>query len=243
MILNKLNVSFFLFIADPVCESNMNRLGKTEVCLVLTNKFEVPESDDSSLNKLFIITKELLVSVLPFLKGDSLADALASSSTPVQEKRYDEKSNCFSSSAVKTVNKKRFLFLFFPEIETFFSKKFSLFVFKLFLKFLVLFFSSSLNDCKSQLRAYLSKLELGGWVSRTDGYQNIITAVAKDLCNKSKYRVLRRSELQTLKSTKQSLDAKTRYYEEQVQFYNEYIHRCLENLNTGKGFVSNLLFL
>lgn len=95
--------------------------------------------------------------------------------------------------------------------------------------------SSSLNDCKAQLRAYLSKLELGGWVSRTDGYQNIVTAVAKDLCNKSKYRVLRRSELQTLRSTKNCLDKKTKYYEEQVNYYNEYIHRCLENLNAGKG--------
>ncbi|XP_048514358.1 ras GTPase-activating-like protein IQGAP1 isoform X2 [Athalia rosae] len=195
-------VASLLGISDPVCESNMARLGKTEVCLVLTNKFEVPEGDDSSLNKLFIITKELLVSVLPFLKGDSLADALENSSTPIQEQRYDEKSS--SSSCFSTIGNG-------------------------------VHRSSSLNDCKAQLRAYLSKLELGGWVSRTDDYQNIITAVAKDLCNKSKYRVMRKTELQTLKATKQSLDDKTKYYKEQVQFYNEYIHRCLENLNTGKG--------
>ncbi|XP_046426455.1 ras GTPase-activating-like protein IQGAP1 [Neodiprion fabricii] len=191
-------VASLMGITDPICESNMIRLGKTEVCLILTNKFEVPDSNDSSLNKLFIKTKELLVSVLPFLKGDSLADALANNATPIEEKRYDKKS--YLPSSVKTVHK-----------------------------------SSSLNDCKAQLRAYLSKLELGGWVSRADGYQNIITAVAKDLCHKSKYRILRRTELQTLRATKQSLDQKTKYYEEQVQFYNEYIHRCLENLNTGKG--------
>lgn len=96
-----------------------------------------------------------------------------------------------------------------------------------------------MNDCKLQLRAYLNKLELDGWVSRDDGYQNIITAVAKDLCNKGKYRIIRNKELQTLRTTKQRLEEKSKYYQEQVEYYNEYIQRCLENLHTGKGYVYN----
>ena len=62
--------------------------------------------------------------------------------------------------------------------------------------------SSSINDCKMQLRAYLNKLELEGWVSRMDDYQTIITAIARDICNKNKYRVARDKELQTLRATK-----------------------------------------
>ncbi|CAL7946505.1 unnamed protein product [Xylocopa violacea] len=174
-------VASLLGISDTTCENNLTRFGKTEVCLVLTNKFQVPEDEDVSLNKLFIKTKELLVSVLQFLKGQTLVEALQATGSPVQQKL------------------------------------------------------SSLNDCKLQLRAYLNKLELGGWVTQADGYQNIITAVAKDLCNKGKYRIIRNKELQTLRTTKQRLEEKCKYYQEQVEYYNEYIQRCLENLHTGKG--------
>ncbi|XP_043257073.1 ras GTPase-activating-like protein IQGAP1 [Colletes gigas] len=192
-------VASLLGISDRTCESNLVRYGKTEVCLVLTNKFQVPENEDANLNKLFIKTKELLVSVLQFLKGQTLVEALETLCSPVQEKLYDVK--CTSISPTLNVIHK----------------------------------SSSLNDCKHQLRAYLNKLELGGWVSQADGYQNIITAVAKDLCNKGKYRIIRNKELQTLHLTKQRLEEKSKYYQEQVEFYNEYIQRCLENLHTGRG--------
>lgn len=59
--------------------------------------------------------------------------------------------------------------------------------------------------------------------------------MAKDLCNKGKYRIIRNKELQTLRTTKQRLEEKCKYYQEQVEYYNEYIQRCLENLHTGKG--------
>ncbi|XP_078048629.1 ras GTPase-activating-like protein IQGAP1 [Augochlora pura] len=188
-----------LGISENTSEANLARFGKTEVCLVLTNKFQVPEDEDANLNRLFIKTKELLVSVLQFLKGQTLVEALETSCSPVQEKLYDVK--CSSMSPTLNIIHK----------------------------------SSSLNDCKLQLRAYLNKLELGGWVSQADGYQNIITAVANDLCNKGKYRIIRNKELQMLRVTKQRLEEKCKYYQEQVEYYNEYIQRCLENLHTGKG--------
>ena len=87
----KISIHMLFFTGDPMCESNIARMGKTELCLVLTNKFEVPDNDDQNLNKLFIKTKELLVSVLQFLKGDTLVEALDSTSSPIQEKLYDAK--------------------------------------------------------------------------------------------------------------------------------------------------------
>uniref|UniRef100_A0A0C9RMV3 IQGAP1 protein n=1 Tax=Fopius arisanus TaxID=64838 RepID=A0A0C9RMV3_9HYME len=195
-------VASLMGITKPVCEATLTRMGQAEVCLVLTNKFEVPDTDDQSLQKLFIKTKELLVSVLQFLKGETLVSALETScSSPVQEKLYDAKYS--SISPTMKLNMYRG--------------------------------SSSLNDCRLQLRAYLHKLEQGGWVSRADGYQSIVTAVAKDLCNKGRYRSMRNKELQTLRLTRQRLQEKTKYYAEQVEYYNEYTQRCLENLHTGRG--------
>ena len=44
-------------------------------------------------------------------------------------------------------------------------------------------------------------------------------------------------ELQTIKLTKQSLDEKKKVYEECINYYNQYIQKCLENLNRGKRYV------
>ncbi|KAI4496958.1 hypothetical protein M0802_007906 [Mischocyttarus mexicanus] len=198
-------VASLLGISDPICEGNLARLGKTEVCLVLTNKFQITEDEDTNLSKLFIKTKELLVSVLQFLKGPTLIDALSITSSPI-DSRILNTSRYNSVSPILNMNHR----------------------------------SSSLNDCKFQLSVYLNKLRLGGWVSKEDGYQNIITAVAKDLCNKGKYRIIRNNELKTLRLTKKSLEEKAKYYQEQVEYYNEYIKKCLENLHTGKGSIRAL---
>ena len=41
-------------------------------------------------------------------------------------------------------------------------------------------------------------------------------------------------ELQALRVTNQSLEKKTKFYEEQINYYNQYIQKCLENLHAGK---------
>ncbi|KAL6266711.1 hypothetical protein P5V15_003547 [Pogonomyrmex californicus] len=187
-------VASLLGISKTMYEANLARYSKQEVCLVLANKFQVPRDDDTNLSNLFVKAKELLVSVIPFLKKPTLVESLETTSSPMCVKLFD-----YSSMS--------------PTIRE----------------------SSSINDCKMQLRAYLNKLELEGWVSRADGYQTIVTAIARDICNKSKYRLARDKELQTLRTTKVRLDEKTRYYQEQVEFYNEYIKGCLQNLHNGKS--------
>ncbi|XP_011692559.1 PREDICTED: ras GTPase-activating-like protein IQGAP1 isoform X1 [Wasmannia auropunctata] len=187
-------VASLLGISKATYDANLARYSKQEVCLVLTNKFQVPRNDDTNLSNLFVKAKELLVSVIPFLKKSTLVESLETTSSPMCVKLFDY------SSVSPTVRE-----------------------------------SSSINDCKMQLRAYLNKLELEGWISRVDGYQTIVTAIARDICNKSKYRIARDKELQTLRATKERLDEKTRYYQEQIGFYNEYIKGCLQNLHSGKS--------
>ncbi|XP_018366382.1 PREDICTED: ras GTPase-activating-like protein IQGAP1 [Trachymyrmex cornetzi] len=187
-------VASLLGISKATYDANLARYSKQEVCLVLTNKFQVPRNDDTNLSNLFVKTKELLVSVIPFLKRPTLVESLETTTSPMCVKLFD-----YSSVS--------------PIVRE----------------------SSSINDCKIQLRAYLNKLELEGWINRANGYQTIVTAIARDICNKSKYRVARDKELQTLRATKDRLDEKTRYYQEQVGFYNEYIKGCLQNLHSGKS--------
>ncbi|XP_023246515.1 ras GTPase-activating-like protein IQGAP1 [Copidosoma floridanum] len=179
-------------------ETNVARIAKKEVYLVLTNKFEVPDSDDTNYSRLFIKTKELLVSIMEFLRGETLVEALETETLECLENAYAKKNMNFAFKTLDCNN-------------------------------------LSLSDCKRQLNTYLNKLQLSGLVAREDGYQTIVTAVARDLCNKSHYRVLRSKELKMLRSTKQRLVEKEHYYREQVKYYSEYIRRCLQNLNAGKG--------
>lgn len=109
-----------------------------------------------------------------------------------------------------------------------------------FLLLLLLCSSWSLRDCKQLLRRYLSRLELAGLASSSNAYQSVVTAIAQDLCHKGLYRQQRARELVSFRNTIASLDSKTRALQEQVDFYNEYIHRCLDNLNAGKKYVISI---
>lgn len=46
----------------------------------------------------------------------------------------------------------------------------------------------TLKEIKTKLKKHLKVLEEENIVSKDDGYQGIITSVAKDICNRNKYR-------------------------------------------------------
>ncbi|XP_050539005.1 ras GTPase-activating-like protein IQGAP1 [Daktulosphaira vitifoliae] len=92
----------------------------------------------------------------------------------------------------------------------------------------------TLKDIKAKLRKNLKILEEEGVVSKDDGYQGIITSVAKDICNRNKYRQIQIKELQMVKSTKQRLDDKIKYLNEKIISYEQYIQTCLDKHNTGQ---------
>lgn len=96
--------------------------------------------------------------------------------------------------------------------------------------------NTSLREQITLLRKYLNKLDDEGYVSREDGYQAIITAIASDLCSKGKCRKEQAKALKRIKKSKHDLDQKTQFYEEQCKYYNEYIQKCLDNLDAGKRY-------
>ncbi|XP_034240421.1 ras GTPase-activating-like protein IQGAP1 [Thrips palmi] len=186
------------------------QLLQAEICLSLVDKFQVPEEDTTDLSKLFVKTKELLVLLLPLLQGDDLVKALSVPDTPAQQFLHEERLRRRDRDQKQLVALNR----------TFNTDS-----------------CWSLRDCKQLLRRYLSRLELAGLASSSNAYQSVVTAIAQDLCHKGIYRQQRARELVSLRNTIASLDSKTLALQEQVDFYNEYIHRCLDNLNAGKKSV------
>ena len=107
-----------------------------------------------------------------------------------------------------------------------------------------------LEDCKRQILKNLQILERHGYVSIKDGCKAIVVSIAKDIINRKKYRSRRRMEILRLQKTILSLETKSKFHEEQIEYYQEYLKQCLANLQSsayrirkGKkkvGFENNL---
>lgn len=84
------------------------------------------------------------------------------------------------------------------------------------------------------LQFNLNSLELSGYVSSTNNYQEILNNIAKDIVNRWKYRISRKKEIAKLLEVQKQVDNKTIFYLEKLDYYNKYIAVCLENMKVGK---------
>jgi hypothetical protein len=69
------------------------QLAKTEITLTLTNKFEVPEDDQTDIKTLLIRTKRMSVDVIACQDGETLAQILE---TPATEEQVRILSNLYT---------------------------------------------------------------------------------------------------------------------------------------------------
>ena len=90
-----------------------------------------------------------------------------------------------------------------------------------------------LEDCKRQVLKNLQILERHGYVSSKDGCKAIVVSIAKDIINRKQYRSRRRTEILRLQKTIRSLEKKSKFHEEQIEYYQEYLKQCLANLQSS----------
>ena len=76
----------------------------------------------------------------------------------------------------------------------------------------------------------LRTLEQEGMVNSKNDYQEVINAIAKDIRNQHRYRQQRKQELKRLQVTLEKLNAKSSFYEEQMDYYQQYVKSCLDQL-------------
>lgn len=92
----------------------------------------------------------------------------------------------------------------------------------------------SLKSTKVKLRKYFSTLEEAGYVSRENGYQEIISKLIQDINNKKKYQQMQSKELRTVRETHEALLEKIDASTELIESYEKYILSCLKNMTLGK---------
>jgi len=83
---------------------------------------------------------------------------------------------------------------------------------------------------KKKVKSNLQALELGGMVSKKNNYQELLNSIVQDIRNQRRYRNNRKQELVRFKSTIQSLSEKRTFYESQIDYYNQYVKTCMDNL-------------
>uniref|UniRef100_A0A4W4GGQ6 IQ motif containing GTPase activating protein 1 n=1 Tax=Electrophorus electricus TaxID=8005 RepID=A0A4W4GGQ6_ELEEL len=199
----------------PTIESLIGEsLEKTEVSLTLTNKFDVPGEANAHFscckgvilyNNFPFSTKRLIVDVIRFQPGETLSEILESSSTPEQEAEYQRAMQRRAIRDAKTPEKMKQAK---PVVDD----------------------SLTLQGKKEKIKSNLQRLAELGKVHPENRYQDLINDITKDIRNQRRYRQRRKAELVKLQQTNAALNSKSSFYNVQIDYYNQYIKTCMDNL-------------
>ncbi|XP_042230712.1 ras GTPase-activating-like protein IQGAP3 [Homarus americanus] len=200
-------------LVGEAIEFGSGTVGRMEVCLALTNKFDMTETaedkDTKDSNKLFSRTKQLLVDVIRCVEGGVVGELVTGPTLAPQEEKY--------RSIVHTRNQQehqaKMNHTALNRSNSFLSET-----------------RVSLHEVKTRLSHNLRRLENQGLGSRSDNYQTLLNAVASDIVNQRQHRISRKMELQRLLGTAKQLEDKEKFYKEQLESYHTYLKTCLKNI-------------
>ncbi|XP_061737829.1 ras GTPase-activating-like protein IQGAP3 isoform X1 [Nerophis ophidion] len=194
--------------ADPASECSSS---KTEVSLTLTNKFEVfnDSEDNADVKGLLLSTKQLIIDVIRTQPGETLGDVLRASTSRDQEVRHERLMQRRAGRDACTPEKlKRNPSLMADS-------------------------TLSVEEKKRKIVRSLRRLEALGVLPAARGRDHILQMIAKDVRSQRLRRQRRGAELLKLRQTLGSLQAKSNFHSEQVDYYRHYITSCLDNLTAN----------
>ncbi|XP_051629071.1 ras GTPase-activating-like protein IQGAP3 [Manacus candei] len=194
-------------LADSGAEQVLSQLSRTEISLTLTGKLlPAASSEESDTRSLLLSTKQMLVDVIQSQSGDSLPEILWTQALEHEEAAHDRLVHRRALQDAQTPTQLKWH------------------------RSLAANGQLSMEEKKRKIIRNLRHLESLGLVDSAHQYQELIDELAKDIRNQRRHRQHRRAELLKLRQTLHNLDAKTLFYEEQIDYYNQYIKTCLDNL-------------
>ncbi|NWW16231.1 IQGA3 protein, partial [Falcunculus frontatus] len=194
-------------LGDSGAEQVLSQLSRTEISLTLTNKL-VPaaSSEESDARSLLLSTKQMLVDLIQLQPGDSLPEILWTLASDHEEAAHERlvHRRALQDAQASTQLKRHCSLAANGQL--------------------------SMEEKKRKVIRNLRRLESLGLVDSANQYQELVDELAKDIRNQRRHRQQRHRELLKLRQTLEGLDAKTLFYEEQIDYYNQYIKTCLDNL-------------
>jgi Ras GTPase-activating-like protein IQGAP2/3 len=82
----------------------------------------------------------------------------------------------------------------------------------------------------------LLELEKKGKISREDGFQGILNAIAGDVRSKHRKRLQRQQEMESMNEALRQLAERKKYFEEQIDSYHNYVETAMNTMQRGKGY-------
>uniref|UniRef100_A0A8C1G9W6 IQ motif containing GTPase activating protein 1 n=1 Tax=Cyprinus carpio TaxID=7962 RepID=A0A8C1G9W6_CYPCA len=183
----------------PPDDPNKEMMGKTEVSLTLTNKFDYLTCILTHSSLLFS-TKRLIVDVIRFQPGETLTEILETVASP--EQRAMQRRAIRDAKTPEKMKQAK------PVVDD----------------------SLTLQGKKDKIKSNLQRLGELGKVHPEKKYQDLINDISKDIRNQRRYRQRRKAELVKLQQTNAALNSKTNFYNVQIDYYNQYIKTCMDNL-------------
>ncbi|KZT12580.1 uncharacterized protein LAESUDRAFT_733237 [Laetiporus sulphureus 93-53] len=95
--------------------------------------------------------------------------------------------------------------------------------------------SMAFREVKAHAIFFLLELEKRGKISRQDGYQGILNAIAGDVRSKNRRRVQRQHEKESMEEALKYLVERKKYFEEQLDSYHSYVEAAMITMQRGKG--------
>lgn len=85
---------------------------------------------------------------------------------------------------------------------------------------------------------FLLELEKKQKVTRADGYQAVLNAIAADVRSKHRKRLQRQKELESMHNAFKHLAERKKSFEEQIRSYHNYVETAMNTMQRGKGYVA-----
>ncbi|TFY81447.1 hypothetical protein EWM64_g2563 [Hericium alpestre] len=101
--------------------------------------------------------------------------------------------------------------------------------------------SLSFTKVKAHAIFFLIELEKLGKITREDGYQGILNAIANDVRSKHRMRMQRQQEIENMTEALKHLNERKKNFEDQINSYNNYVETAMATMQRGKGYVLLLM--
>ncbi|KAG2156042.1 ras GTPase-activating protein [Suillus clintonianus] len=95
--------------------------------------------------------------------------------------------------------------------------------------------SLSFKEVKAHAIFFLLELEKQGKITRNDGFQGILNAIASDVRSKHRKRLQRQQEMDSMVDALKHLSERKKYFEEQINSYHDYVEAAMATMQRGKG--------
>ncbi|KAI8349251.1 hypothetical protein B0O80DRAFT_501353 [Mortierella sp. GBAus27b] len=199
--------------------------GHGEVCLTLQNRFTANLDDpDMDLKHLFVETKRYILAIVRIQSGQNLMEILERRVTIQDEQAWDE----LKATEMKRhrQHQRRMQNASESSLSEHFKRAANTMVDMSAMRFI---------ELKQHAVDGVLQLESTGKVTRKNGYQDMINAIAVDIRTKHRRRIQRANELGQVKQTLSNLNEKRHYLESQIKSYHDYVESCMNNITTKKG--------